>query len=104
MADYVEIGMPTPRVDGVAKVTGAARYVADQPIPGALAGALVHSTRSHARIVEVDTAEARALPGVHAVITGEDVGHYLRAHDQGHPRACTRRRALLGRACGRRGR
>ncbi|MYD66303.1 MAG: xanthine dehydrogenase family protein molybdopterin-binding subunit [Chloroflexi bacterium] len=77
MADYVEIGMPTPRVDGVAKVTGAARYVADQPIPGALSGALVHSTRSHARIVEIDTAEARALPGVHAVITGEDVGHYL---------------------------
>ena len=77
MADYVEIGMPAPRVDGVAKVTGAARYVADQPIPGALFGRLVHSARSHARIVDVDTAEARALPGVHAVITGEDVGQYL---------------------------
>ncbi len=77
MADYVELGRPTPRIDGVAKVTGAARYVADQLIPGALAGALVHSTRSHARIVSIDTAEARALPGVHAVMTGEDVGQYL---------------------------
>ena len=77
MADYVELGRPTPRIDGVAKVTGAARYVADQPIPGAIFGALVHSTRSHARIVDIDTAEARALPGVHAVITGEDVGQYL---------------------------
>ncbi len=77
MADYVEIGRPTPRVDGLAKVTGAARYVADQAIPGALSGRLVHSTRSHARIVSIDTSEARALPGVHAVITGEDVGHYL---------------------------
>ncbi len=77
MADYVEIGRPTPRVDGLAKVTGTARYVADQVIPGTLFGRLVHSTRPHARIVSIDTAEARALPGVHAVITGDDVGHYL---------------------------
>jgi len=77
VADYVELGRPTPRIDGVAKVTGAARYVADQAIPGAIFGKLVHSTRSHARILDIDTAEARALPGVHAVITGEDVGHYL---------------------------
>ena len=77
MRDYVEIGRPTPRVDGLAKVTGAARYVADQAIAGALSGRLVHSTRSHARIVSIDTSGARALPGVHAVITGEDVGHYL---------------------------
>ncbi len=86
MADYVELGRPTPRIDGVAKVTGAARYVADQPIPGAIFGKLVHSTRSHARILDIDTAEARALPGVHAVITGEDVGH---------PGARARDRALL---------
>ena len=77
MADYVELGRPTPRVDGLAKVTGSARYVADQTIPGMISGRLVHSTRSHARILGIDTAAARALPGVHAVITGEDVGEYL---------------------------
>ena len=77
MADYVELGRPTPRVDGLAKVTGTARYVADQTIPGMISGRLVHSTRSHARILGIDTAAARALPGVHAVITGEDVGAYL---------------------------
>ena len=77
MADYVELGRPTPRVDGLAKVTGTARYVADQTIPGMISGRLVHSTRSHARILGIDTAAARALPGVHAVITGEDVGQYL---------------------------
>ena len=77
MADYVELGRPTPRVDGLAKVTGSARYVADQTIPGMISGRLVHSTRPHARILGIDTAAARALPGVHAVITGEDVGEYL---------------------------
>ena len=60
MADYVELGRPTPRVDGLAKVTGTARYVADQTIPGMISGRLVHSTRSHARILGIDTAAARA--------------------------------------------
>ncbi len=77
MADYVEIGKPSPRVDGLPKVTGTALYVADQTIPNTLFGRLVHSTRPHARILSIDTARASALPGVHVVLTGEDVGEHL---------------------------
>nr|WP_216369839.1 molybdopterin cofactor-binding domain-containing protein [Ramlibacter montanisoli] len=66
------IGVRTPLVDGVEKVTGRARYTADlQPGP-ALVGAIGRSTVAHARIRCIDKSAALALPGVHAVITGED--------------------------------
>lgn len=66
------IGVRTPLVDGAEKVTGRARYTADlQPGP-ALVGAIGRSTVAHARILRIDTGAALALPGVRAVITGED--------------------------------
>ena len=67
------IGVRTPLVDGAEKVTGRARYTADlQPGP-ALVGAIGRSTVAHARIPRIDaSAGALALPGVRAVITGED--------------------------------
>jgi 4-hydroxybenzoyl-CoA reductase subunit alpha len=66
------IGVRTPLVDGAEKVTGRARYTADlQPGP-ALVGAIGRSTVAHARILRIDKSAALALPGVHAVITGED--------------------------------
>jgi CO/xanthine dehydrogenase Mo-binding subunit len=71
-AAYQIIGKPTPRVEGVDKVTGKARYAADVALPGTIWGKCLHSPYSHARIVRIDTAAARAVPGVHAVITGED--------------------------------
>ena len=77
MPEYHAIGSPTPRVEGVEKITGTARYAADQSLPGMLHGRLLHSPRAHARIVRIDASAARALPGVHAVITGEDVGDRL---------------------------
>ena len=70
---YRVIGKPLPRVDGVERVTGKARYAADVLIPGTLFGATLKSPHAHARIVRIDTAAARRLPGVHAVITGQDV-------------------------------
>jgi CO/xanthine dehydrogenase Mo-binding subunit len=69
---YQVIGQRTPRVDGVAKVTGAARYAADFTLPGTVWGKTSNSPYSHARIVRVDTSAARKLPGVYAVITGAD--------------------------------
>lgn len=63
---------PESRLEGSAKVTGAARYAADAVLPGALWAAFVTSPHPHARVVEVDATEARALPGVSAVITGQD--------------------------------
>jgi CO/xanthine dehydrogenase Mo-binding subunit len=71
MSEY-GIGRPTPRVDGVEKVTGRARYAADIALPGTLWGKTLHSPYAHARIVRIDTSAARRLPGVHAVITGAD--------------------------------
>lgn len=66
------IGTRTPLIDGVDKVTGRARYTADLAAPGALVGRILRSPHAHARIVAIDTRAARALPGVHAVCTGED--------------------------------
>jgi CO/xanthine dehydrogenase Mo-binding subunit len=74
MVSYRVIGKPTPRVDGVAKVTGKAVYAADVPLTGVLWGKVLHSPYAHARILKIDTAAARALPGVVAVITGADTG------------------------------
>ncbi|WP_448190461.1 4-hydroxybenzoyl-CoA reductase subunit alpha [Azospirillum sp. sgz301742] len=66
------IGTPTPLVDGIEKVTGRAKYTADLPAQGALAGRILRSPIPHALIRGIDTAEAERLPGVVAVITGAD--------------------------------
>jgi CO/xanthine dehydrogenase Mo-binding subunit len=54
-------------------VTGAARYCPDIHLPGMLCGKLLYSPFARARIVRLDVAKARAIPGVHAVITHEDI-------------------------------
>lgn len=66
------VGASVPRVDGADKVTGRARYVADLALPGTLTGKVLRSPHAHARIVRLDTAAARAIPGVHVVLTGDD--------------------------------
>jgi CO/xanthine dehydrogenase Mo-binding subunit len=65
---------PEYRVEGPLKVTGAARYTADISMPGMLWLAYTRSPRPHAKIVSVDTSAAKQVPGVHAVLTGADVG------------------------------
>jgi CO/xanthine dehydrogenase Mo-binding subunit len=61
-----------PRVDAIAKVTGAAEYLDDLPIPKeTLFAAALRSPYSHARILSVDSSEALALPGVRAVLDRE---------------------------------
>ncbi len=69
---FAKIGHPAPLIDGVEKVTGRARYTADIEAPDALVGRLLRCPGAHAEIVAIDTAAARALPGVHAVLTGDD--------------------------------
>src|SRR5262245_5233362 len=71
--EYRVLGTPTPKVEGVEKATGRAHYAADEPATTALRAKALLSSRPHARIVRIDTAEARRLPGVRAVITGDDV-------------------------------
>ncbi|MBI1299028.1 molybdopterin-dependent oxidoreductase [bacterium] len=69
----VQIGKPHARPDAVEKVIGTALYTDDYFFDGMLHGATLRSTYPHARIVGMDTSKALALPGVHAVLTHEDV-------------------------------
>jgi CO/xanthine dehydrogenase Mo-binding subunit len=62
------------RYDGRIKVVGEAQYTADFTMPGMLWAAFVASTMAHARIVSIDTRAAKEMPGVHAVLTGADIG------------------------------
>jgi CO/xanthine dehydrogenase Mo-binding subunit len=71
--DLREVSRSVPRLEGVQKVTGTVEYIHHLRLPGMLYGKIVRSTVPHARIVSIDAEEARALPGVHAVITGDDV-------------------------------
>ena len=66
------VGVRQPLIDGIEKVTGRALYTADLPAAGALVGAILRSPIAHGEIRRIDTARARALPGVRAVITGAD--------------------------------
>ena len=66
------IGVRTPLVDGIEKVTGRARYTADLPAGHALVGLIGRSPVAHGVIRSIDASRALALPGVRAVITGED--------------------------------
>jgi xanthine dehydrogenase YagR molybdenum-binding subunit len=61
------VGKPAPRLDGAAKVTGAAKYTFDVQLPGMLHARRLVSSHPHARVVEVDTKEAEKMPGVKAV-------------------------------------
>lgn len=68
---------PEVRVEGLLKATGAARYAADFSMPGMLRAAFLASPLPHARICSLDIAAALQVPGVHAVLTGRDIGRVL---------------------------
>ena len=71
-AQYRIVGTRAPRLDGLEKVTGAARFGADIYIAGMLHGKMLTSPHAHARILSIDTRDAEAIPGVKAVITAKD--------------------------------
>ena len=68
------IGESVPRRDGVAKVTGAARFTSDLSVPGMAWAKVVRSPYAHARILSVDKTAAFAVPGVIAVVSAADLG------------------------------
>ena len=71
--EFKYIGHNVKRVDGVEKVTGAAKYVGDITLPGMLHGKILRSSYPHARIRSIDASQAEALPGVVAVLTAADI-------------------------------
>lgn len=66
------VGTPLDRVDGVAKVTGQARYAGEYPQTGLLHGSVVSSTIARGRVLDIDSTQAMRVPGVIAVL---DHGH-----------------------------
>ncbi len=71
--DRLVVGRNVRKVDGVKLVTGGAAFTDDVNIPGMLCGKILPSPHAHARIRRIDTSKAKALPGVHAVLTYKDV-------------------------------
>jgi xanthine dehydrogenase YagR molybdenum-binding subunit len=66
------IGSAISRIDGVAKVTGAAKYAAEHNAPGLAHGSVVCATIAKGRVTRIDTAAAQRLKGVLAVLTHEN--------------------------------
>src|SRR5689334_25013337 len=64
-----QIGRSIPRLEAREKVTGRTQYVHHLRLPGMLHGKIFRSTIPHGRIKRIDVAAARALVGVHAVVT-----------------------------------
>ncbi len=78
MAHTPIVGSNAPRIDALEKVTGATRYVDDLQFgPALLHARLKRSNVPHARIVRIDTSQAEALPGVKAVVSGQDCPYYI---------------------------
>ncbi len=67
------VGKRLPRVDAVPRVTGRAVYADDIVLPRTLHCRILRSPHPHARILSVDASAARRMPGVKAVITGQDL-------------------------------
>jgi carbon-monoxide dehydrogenase large subunit len=76
----MHVGKPVRRVEDAALLTGTGRYVDDIVLPGMLEAAFVRSPHPHALIRSIDTAAARALPGVHAVLAHADIAPLLSAN------------------------
>ena len=68
------IGTSPRRIDGAVKATGAAIYTMDLEVPGMLHAKVLRSPYPHARMVEIDSSKAAALPGVVTVLTRETLG------------------------------
>jgi aerobic carbon-monoxide dehydrogenase large subunit len=74
-----QAGRPIRRTADRTLVTGNGRFVDDIPAPGALHVVFVRSPFAHAEIVSIDTSAAAAAPGVVAVVTGRDLGEWMKA-------------------------
>jgi CO/xanthine dehydrogenase Mo-binding subunit len=72
-SEFSVVGKRIPKLDAAQKAMGRAEYIQDIKLPEMLYGKILYSQYAHANIIKIDTSKAEALPGVHAVLTGEDV-------------------------------
>ncbi len=70
-------GAPVQRIEDPRLLRGRGSYVDDFDLPEMLHAAFLRSTHARARIVNIDVSTARALPGVHLVLTAADLGELL---------------------------
>lgn len=74
---YKYIGKSPDRAEALEKVTGQATYTFDMEMPGMLYAKCLYSPYARAEIVSIDTSAAKALPGVKAVLTGDDIPYLV---------------------------
>src|SRR3954447_790818 len=74
------IGTNIPRLDGLAKASGKAKYPSDVRPEGTLFGVMLYSPHARAKIKSIDTSAAEKLPGVKAVVVIVDAGKEVRYH------------------------
>src|SRR6185437_16603352 len=75
------IGKRIPRLDGLLKASGKAKYPSDVRPEGTLFGAMLYSPYAHARVKSIDTSAAEKMPGVKAVVViAKPGGPALRYH------------------------
>src|SRR3954466_9550159 len=72
------IGKSVPRLDGLAKASGRAKYPSDERPEGTLFGVMLYSPHAHAKIKSIDIAPAEKMPGVKAVIVIAGEGKEVR--------------------------
>jgi xanthine dehydrogenase YagR molybdenum-binding subunit len=72
------IGTEIPRIDGLAKASGRAKYPSDERPKGTLFGVMLYSPHAHARIKSIDTSKAEGMPGVKGVVVIAGEGKTVR--------------------------
>src|SRR5438067_10548505 len=72
------IGTRIPRLDGLAKASGKAKYPSDVRPEGTLFGVMLYSPHAHAKVKSIDAADAEKMPGVKAVVLIAKAGTELR--------------------------
>ncbi|HYG55693.1 MAG TPA: xanthine dehydrogenase family protein molybdopterin-binding subunit [Burkholderiales bacterium] len=72
-AETPQVGRSVPRLESWLKVTGKAEYIHNLRLPGMLYGKIFRSTVAHGRIRRIDVSAARAVAGVHSVVTSHEV-------------------------------
>ena len=74
--EFKVIGKRVERVDAFERLTGEAKYASDIYLPGMLYVKVLRSPYAHAKVVKIDAAKAKTLPGVMAILTPDDVPEY----------------------------